>query len=515
MIAGLLQCQKDQLGVMSFPARSSDVLANDGCSVIQKLQRPDTIEIHHMLASIHGLEQDTIPNTNTLQSALRLSVEMLLRTARSSSTPETPLSIGSCFQEQRATGHVFILSSNVDDVSFRGYEDIQVHLLNPSAVPWRRNLFDHNGWQIPATWPAHSGVGVSPGDEGRLLSQLRKVLSHARTGYLPGQLHELVIDVKPAANCKIEDVIGRSEYTALGPGQVAQVFVKVKVPAFHQFLPKKGNARAAGDLMDNAEAMLGELDALLGERIEDILHVEVRYKHNLLPEDATVSTRKVGTIKRHAAKSPWALPMARQQMKDENKLAQVQARIGFFLASSLEPQYALVALQQLYGDEAASSLCPVYLKRLAKELQYQVDIMKERSPRAGNQSDYHPLAGLLVAVFRRTASGTSSHLNHSSPAVVRSPSGSETTLIKKYLNRRTPEGSRDEARKIWVEMRKVSRTEKSKDRISETFADLAMSNELLSKIADTAIKNKRSVGADTLKSLALGTKESGRLAPWL
>jgi hypothetical protein len=152
----------------------------------------------------------------------------------------------------------------------------------------------------------------------------------------------------------------------------------------------------------------------------------------------------------------------------------------------------------MFGETTTPLACPAYFEQLRRELKHRVWI-SDRPDRLQNEVSSHGDSGLT------------SPFDHSKISSDRLDTTS-TAIVNKRLVRIPSKESVDEARRIWVEMRKKARGRES---IRELSGYMPVSDENLMKIAEKALSNKRSLGADTLKSIATGRRKSGLFAPWL
>lgn len=123
---------------------------------------------------------------------------------------------------------------------------------------------------------------------------------------------------------------------------------------------------------------------------------------------------------------------------------------------------------------------------------------------------------------------TPRHSNESGPSRVSldedlvSSSGEQVPLTKRVSSapapgsnsHRSPGKKRDAARRIWSDMRLRSKPPGSQETMVPGNRDIA--GKSVDAVQKTALRNKRSIGNDTLRSLSLSIQNpSGIAAPWL
>ena len=365
-----------------------------------------------------------------------------------------------------------------------------------------------NGWQLHLPPSTTDDKAIVNQDVDSMSRDLRKTIESARSQTLCGQLTDVEIIVTAASNCEIVGMLGNTRHDCLRPGQVASILVRVRVGALA--LPSWRDA-GAGTLTEHSHAshhrMLAELDALLGETLQEIIHVEVQHRHSLFPQDIGLSVESTCVIKRCISQQlAGSIPVS--PTGDSNGIIhahQVHSRLASLVASCHPPKEALKLLSDLYGDDRKQPLGidPRYLQHIAKELRHQARQLKKSGLTWDDHSDYSPPLELTIQPLF-----VDNHHHNSD----RSHDGTDEIALTRPT---------DQAHNIWLEIRKASKTSAPTTTTTTTTTtvnmldddergDLLQSNHqpeqlwLMWEIADRAVRNKRSVGTDTLKSFALG-----------
>ena len=110
-----------------------------------------------------------------------------------------------------------------------------------------------------------------------------------------GSITSLRICYKPSSGSKIIDLVGRKSTKELFPGESCLLFMKLYVPRI-----RSSRSTRVEDI--DQESLFEELQSIVGTLEQDILHVETRYKHSLLPESNTLTCREACSIPSSASR---------------------------------------------------------------------------------------------------------------------------------------------------------------------------------------------------------------------
>ncbi|KAI9780979.1 MAG: hypothetical protein M1839_006418 [Geoglossum umbratile] len=463
--------------------------------VLFPLQPVDSEKFLKALDAVTGPNGNTVSLDGDLDHAIEAAFDVFLRSKPLDDSGNRNLVTGTY-------GHLFLISRDPPKMIElpKGCEAVQIHLVNPSAVPWAGTQRSNNGWQLD-TNSSQNPSPINPCFHSGLSSSLETVIGHARLGNSPGQLKDLVIYMEPMSNCEVEAVMGETRHRGLSPGQRILVFVKLSVGLHSLERPLAPAPGLQGHGVQTSTHLLEQLDAILGQVTTEILKVEVKYKHSLFSVDTNVSETSTVKLRRHFQHSSWnPLLEGQPSGSSESYQSRVQRHLSHFIASNHSPVQALSALEDMFGEAAALSACPPYFERLREELRHRAWV-DARSDGLQNEAPLDELPTFGHHKSNSERSNAATRARH--PGVL---------IANKRPMRMPSKESVDEARRIWLEMRKRARGRESVREFSDC---MPVRDENLMKIAEKALSNKRSLGADTLKSIATSRRKSGLFAPWL
>ncbi|KAH0541449.1 hypothetical protein FGG08_004058 [Glutinoglossum americanum] len=499
-VASLLDPRADRLAILTSYANSSCPHKIYRTHVLFPLQPPDLGKVLEALDAMTIIRPNNraAPSDDGLNHAIEAAFNIFL-------SPEPP-DRGSIDGNLAAEiyGHLFLISEKPPkniDLPER-CETVQIHFVNPSVVPWTGSREGNNGWQLDSNFSCSSSTNSAL--RGDSWSSLKAIIEHARLGNSLGQLRDLSIGMKPMSNCEVEAIMGETKHQRLSPGQRVLVFAKLRVGP-HSLLQHPATVPRPQDQgAQTSTHLLEQLDAILGQAKTEILKVEVKYKHSLFSADTIISTTSTARLRRHTQQSSWnSRPNGKLSSSSDNHQSCVQRHLGHFIASNHSPIRALSALEDMFGETTAPPACPAHFEQLRGELRHQAWI-SDRLDALQNEVLYGHSGSMPLLDHPKN------NKNQASTTTRTQKTGS--VIVNKRLVRIPSKESVDEARRIWVEMRKKARGRES---IRELSDYMPVSDENLMKIAEKALSNKRSLGADTLKSIATGRRKSGLFAPWL
>ena len=454
------------------------------------------------------------PDVEALQRSLEMAKEVLMEPRSEPISPATPSAV---------TVHLFLLTANLKGVPPRLLEDdkIQIHLVHPGSVPWKgQEDIRVNGWRFRTMPFLRAGSAVSTRkDEFVPSNDLPALLAHARLGKSSGALSDLILEVKAGPGCTIEGVMGKNTLSSLHAGEKILALVRLKIGT----IPMIASALAdvAPDITSPSSLdLLQELDIMLGETSTPILTAKLRYKHSLLPADAHVSVKTEARLKSHisqleAKRSPSDPPSP----GSNERQTQVQKHLVFYLATHHSPRDALATLREQFGENGCRSICPGYIQLVTEELRYQARITE----RFDLQDDARP--GKAQSPYEHFGEGLFDVENYRPQDWITIPDDIPrpiTAINRKASSTLSPKEPKetDEARKIWGDLRRNSRGqtgfEVESGNVRKVSVQSKSEEEKIRRIRELALRNKRSVGADTLKSFAVNSGRTvGTVAPWM
>ena len=432
-----------------------------------------------------------------------------------------------------AFGHIFVLTSHSSGLppELLLHNKIQLHLVCPGSVPWKADFKARgNGWKLQSmdSKEIHSSRHVKDEDPSSFFNRLRTTIADARTGSLHGEVSELVLDLKPGWNCTIERVIGQRNIGSIQLGEkiVALVTVKISIAAAAGYTLR--SRRQKDDPCPACDDPNKELDELLGTAPVSVLSARLRYRHSLLPPETRCTLTQYCHLKRPLPLGQWRdLPRKSSVPKQRHSQAEVQKQFAFHIATHHESRQAMMVLIEDFGDGGSRSACPDYIKLLLEELKYQARVIERfdlaecrscpvvltpREMRSDVWGQEHFGQGLFHASDYKSHEWITEAPNE--VPIQFSARSSSKSKSRDYTN---SDETTDEARKIWADLKRKSRKHFATNRGSENSMAREM-DEATRRLKDLALRNKRSVGTDSLKFLAY-PEYRGRMtesySPWL
>ncbi|KAL8944864.1 MAG: hypothetical protein Q9216_000154 [Gyalolechia sp. 2 TL-2023] len=455
---------------------------------------------------------DTI--TRTAERPNLLALDAAVRSARALLEQSTPRNQNSELGPF-AFGHVFILTPNSTGIApeMLVHDTIQLHLVCAGSVPWKGEArVTCNGWKLQSmhTTELQSVSCSKDEDPASFFNRLRTSIDDARKGLSHGAIGDLILDIGPGQNCTIEGVIGTRRIQSLQRGEKVMALVRLKVglPAATGYTLTPGRQRDGSS--PTCHDLDKEFDKLLGTTPVTILNVKLKYKHSLLGPDTQCTLSTECRLKRQLHPSEWKATVSRAVAKKQSSpQAEIQKRFAYHIATHHAPRQAMMVLIEDFGDGGRRSACQDYIRLLIEELKYQArtierfDLVEYRSgpivatPQElrhdiwGEEhfgqglfdaSNYKPLEWIMDAPDEIMVQLPLSPLKRSEYHHHRLQSGEteKRTVLKRKPKRQAVRGSGGENR-------------------SSVSTEL---DEATRRLKDLALKNQRSLGADTSKCLA-------------
>ncbi|KAK4542017.1 hypothetical protein LTR36_007217 [Oleoguttula mirabilis] len=376
-----------------------------------------------------------------------------------------------------------------------------------------------------------------------------------------GSITSLRLCFKPADGCRLLDVVGQKALKGLQAEQTCSLFVKVHVSTL-------SSRSSQGNDGDNA-SLFAELESIVGTLETDVLHIEARYRHSLLPTDNVITVRQSAKVRRPESESRWSIVGATEDDFAASS-NEVHTKLAIHLADHYPPERALRLINRCLGADAQHSEAVRQVRQILLsdiERQHNDDRPADCGPTADKPSfvitdidtadssfvsapasepffstaPCTPLAvpdvrGLPTTTTALTApppyiKARSTSLNALSPAAAL-PSSSSAAAPKALSSLHLPvttedsprdDAQQDAARTLW---RHIRHSSLSAEQIAALAGEpllhrLEGEDEVLRELRRKALANKRSVGAETLR----GWKWDGKMgargqrqraeAPWL
>ena len=412
-------------------------------------------------------------------------------------------------------GHIFLIAVHVDE-SIRNLvtdENLTLHLICPGTLP---RAIEHgpnsNGWRLRSL--TGKGPRILNGKKkvdslDNLFGGLQVLVQRARSGQMLEALRDVRLNVEAGPDCSIEDIYGQKYFALLQPGETHSVVVKIRGRK-----PKAAEAWLSGTVpsLDVGE-LFGELERmLLGFAATPILTANLSYCHPLLSSKTMCQMTETCEVRRFIT-APGENRLSRRPnwlLETENRVT-VHQRLAYHYVTQLSLQGAVSALAKVIDDGDGRFACPGYVALLMKEKKFQARVGQRlsiaespqkpaRSPnRQENRGpDCMPIGNLDV--------GPSDELrlteNPSSPWA-----GRNGRIVE-------DDSKSDAARRIWENIRLKSRPYGSF--VDERNVSSQDKEERSRALREAALRNKRSIGTDTLRSLSSSEKSpTGLATPWL
>lgn len=322
------------------------------------------------------------------------------------------------------------------------------------------------------------------------------------------------------------------------------------------FVPRirPSNSTHAGEDIDQ-ESLFAEIQSIVGTLEQDVLHVETRYKHSLVPDTNTLTCRVACKVRRPKTDSRWSICSTNDgQVNGSN----VHERLAKYIISQCPPQQALDLIHYHLGRTASAEhtieqLCVALKAQLHEQRSASFDTAPDKpsilisdtslepdlSINSPTPSDNYstascsPMSGTLPTA--QTSIKSCASLLSATPAKVprRKPSpampsahplisaAKVTTAVSNSHSEATPadqgNGS-DDARALWKHIRQssLSTLQQLIESQPETLAELEATDDVVKELRRKALANKRSVGAETLRAWRWDDKKNqGGVAPWM
>ncbi|KAF2480245.1 hypothetical protein BDY17DRAFT_34832 [Neohortaea acidophila] len=377
-------------------------------------------------------------------------------------------------------------------------------------------------------------------------------------GLVHGQINTLRLCYRPLNGSRIRDTIGHKTKKNLSIGDTLSLFVKLHVPEVSARDTDSPHTKTEDPATDH-DSLFTELESIVGTLETEILHVEARYRHSLLPSNNTVTVRHVCRMNRPRTDCRWSMITLSDSLIVSSA---AQMRLARYLSEEHGEGQALELMHEYLDPEVmevgrkSSGLRASTNERHAEDEQPSViitDVDREADgvldvvvdqpfstapstpsaestpsppplqsplltskpqPQPPSQISYFPIAPPLLTAPRTTTA-------LSNPATL------PTATTPTHLSPPPPsakEASQDTVRALWHHIRRSSLSAKQLGEMlapEESVKCLEAGDEGLRELRQRALSNKRSVGAETLRGWKWeGERDGGRLggegvAPWM
>ena len=404
---------------------------------------------------------------------------------------------------------------------------IQAHIICPSILPWQGSqACTTYGWQLSQR-SIHQSLSAIPTwqtDHDDIRKGLKELIAEARFSVVAGRISDLQLSLTAGPHCSIDKIIGSVQFHRLAPGQVLTTLVGIKIgdvkagPAMLDKFPQVRRTSSGAVDLDK------ELDVIVRDQMATILVAKLTYKHASFPEGSLCCiTREVKLPTRDDCAPQNLVPSSPTSSTHQARgysQEEVEKHLIYQIATTESAASALITLGNQFGPGKSRRHCPGYLKAVAEELKYQSRVLERfEIATVENSSTTNP----TPRTVERPSAPEVDIANHNPIDWYRPPRPNKTSHPQTVG--RTPDAGQlrskpsqetvDEAHVIWSDIRNQTRGPRRRLVKKHSFPN-GPSDENLDQIRDTAVKNKRSVGNDTLHSLAFrGDRGIENVAPWL
>lgn len=297
------------------------------------------------------------------------------------------------------------------------------------------------------------------------------------------------------------------------------------------------------------ETLFAELQSIVGTLEQDVLHVETRYKHSLIPESNTLTCRVACKLRRPKIDSRWSICSAND---GQSNVSDVHERLAKYIVSQCSPEQALDLIRYHLGPVASAEptidrICVGLETQLREQRSASFETAVDKpsilisdtsleqdsgiaSPTPSDKfstapcsptSDTVPSRGSLLSATPAKSSKRKTSTTVASTHPLISAAKVTTAVSGPYTDASSPtdpvNGS-DDARALWKHIRQssLSTLQQLIESKPETIAQLEANDDVVKELRRKALANKRSVGAETLRAWRWDeTRGRGGVAPWM
>lgn len=380
-----------------------------------------------------------------------------------------------------------------------------------------------------------------------LESNVSNSTRNAWTDFACGNITTLRLSFRAVGACRVRDTVGRKTFKDLTVGQQCNLFIRLHVPKVRS---------KVDEFQPDQDSLFTELESIVGTLQTEILHIEARYRHSILPSDNIVTIKHICRIQRPKIESRWSMVDCGETTDPQ---AVAQMRLARYVATTFSPAQALEFMND-YLDENTGRI--VEIEEIRKSLESKYDQSNHNRNDDSKPSvivtdiDWNPNARTAQTAEHSSTSPTepeetqdqplppqptlfdlrhkrqASSISLFSPTTLAPPliSSPKTTIALSMFasqssnnissgTKQSP-GSQDTARQLWRHIRRTSLSTKQLAELAPNNVEsLEAGNETLKEIRRRALANKRSVGAETLKGWKWEESKSNQdhfgEAPWM
>ncbi|PBP27187.1 hypothetical protein BUE80_DR001829 [Diplocarpon rosae] len=345
--------------------------------------------------------------------------------------------------------------------------------------------------------------------------------SHAPDLWPYGRLHSMRIDLHPGQGCMVSEIVGDLHKTKIiSAGETQLILAKIR---FNKFVPPTHIRESSSD------GLIAQLENDLGDTLTPYLTVRLTYKHSAFPNIKSPATIANG-MSMHITRIQTE---ATAVIKRHNPLSAWSPRTSQTINSPVEVNPLIELVETYLPSERAREV----IRKLANE-RTPIPLAKrfEHAHGASEDTVTAPHASMATRLGASESVASSSVADPASARGVMDPpstSGPFARLGSPSSHHGPLSDEMDPARQVWAEMRRASRgggparhprgsisadhyfsvddgcspsqLSSSLDSPSAFLAGtgegIELINEERSRIMDMALRNKRSVGQESLQSI--------------
>jgi hypothetical protein len=343
-VARALDNDQDRISIVEATAYPTTQL-EESYNVLSQFRRVNVAHIQHTISSMLRPKYITVLPPGASENAIHYCTDLLLHAKASRSADGSNLSNYHESVAGMAVGHVILITSEVEPFSYASRDEVQVHVINPTYVSAISSLACDDGGLNSLDTPAECSKSFEGIQNMEIASRLRSLLNASRAGMLLGALLDVEIAVYGASDTQIVYILGNTRFDRLSPGQTARLHIKLR-PGKAEFERLLHRNTAYLSLQGvTSQEMEAQLHTMLGKKVEELVHIDVSYRHAILSHETVLSTRQTGTIMRQMSNS---VDGAHVTAKDLERRAQVHMWVAEHIATTFGP------------DEAPAMICGIH-----------------------------------------------------------------------------------------------------------------------------------------------------------
>jgi hypothetical protein len=302
------------------------------------------------------------------------------------------------------------------------------------------------------------------------------------------------IDLIPGPDCMVSEIIGNlRESKTLGASETHLILVKIRLGKITS--PSRHIRESS-----TPDELIADLEDRLGDALTPYLTVRLTYRHSGFPDEVQTAA---GTETGMSAQSTILQSEATAVIQRQNPHSEWSPRTSRAMNEPINTNPLIKLIETHFSTEKALRT----IEKLARERRQLPSARQSRDSSKSAGSSEETLKGRHGSSLQ---AGISSGVTAS---MVSLPNGTGGVKDAQGQEDQDADLDKDPARKIWSEMRRTSRSGRpngsprdrspADDGCSTGRVTSASSvDQERNKIKQTALRNKRSMGADSLRSIA-------------